>query len=58
MANNWSKFGIVTIFNVLLSISDHVTLKTGLMVLKIQLCITGIHLILKYIQIENSYFKL
>ncbi len=28
------------------------------MMLKIQLCITGINYILKYIQIENSYFKL
>ncbi len=37
---------------------DHVTLKTGVMMLKIQRCITGIHYILKYIQVENSYFKL
>ncbi len=29
-----------------------------LMMLKIQLCITGINSILKYIQIENGYFKL
>ncbi len=39
-------------------LKDHVTLKTGVMMLKIQLCITGINYILKYIQIENSYFKL
>ncbi len=34
------------------------TLKTGVMMLKIQLCGTGINLILKYIRIENSYFEL
>ncbi len=28
------------------------------MMQKIQLCITGINYILKYIKIENSYFKL
>ncbi len=37
---------------------DHVTLKTGVMMLKIQLRITGINYILKYIQIQNSSFKL
>ncbi len=37
---------------------DHVTLKIGVMMLKIQLYITGIKYILKYIQIESSYFKL
>ncbi len=37
---------------------DHVTLKTGVMMLKIQLCITGMNYILKYIKIENFYFKL
>ncbi len=37
---------------------DHVTLKTGVMMLKIQSCITGINDILKYIQIENDYFNL
>ncbi len=36
---------------------DHVTLKTGVMMLKIQLRITEINYSLKYIQIENSYFK-
>ncbi len=39
-------------------LKDHVTLKTGVMMLKIQLRITGINYILLYIQIENSYFKL
>jgi len=34
-----------------------VTLKTGVMMLKIQLCVTGINSILKYIQTENSGFK-
>ncbi len=29
-------------------LKDHVTLKTGVMMLKIQLCITGINYILKY----------
>ncbi len=28
------------------------------MMLKIQLCITGINYILQYIQTENSYFKI
>ncbi len=37
---------------------DHVTLKTGVMMLKIQLHITEINYILTYIHIENSYFKL
>ncbi len=37
---------------------NHVTLKTEVMMLKIQLRITEINYILKYIQIENSYFKL
>ncbi len=32
---------------------DHVTLKTGVMMLKIQLRITGINDTLHYIQIEN-----
>ncbi len=36
---------------------DHVTLKTGVMMLKIQLRITEINYILKYIYIENSYFE-
>ncbi len=39
-------------------LKDHVTMKTGVMMLKIQLCITGINYILKYIKIENGYFKL
>ncbi len=33
---------------------DHVTLKTGVMVLKIQLRITGINCILKYIKQETN----
>jgi len=37
---------------------DHVTLKTGVLMQKIQLCITRINYSLKYIKIENSYFKL
>ncbi len=37
---------------------DHVTLKTGVIMVDIQLCITGIKYILKYIQIENSYINL
>ncbi len=32
--------------------------KAGVMMLKIQLCITGVNYILQYITIENSYFKL
>ncbi len=38
-------------------LKDHVTLKTGVMMLKIQLWITEINYILNYIQIEN-YFKM
>ncbi len=37
---------------------DHETLKTGVMMLKIQLRITRINDILTYIHIENSHFKL
>ncbi len=33
---------------------DHVTLKTGLMMLKIQLCLTGINCMLKHIKLEND----
>ncbi len=36
---------------------DHVTLKTGVMMLKIQLRITEINYILTHIHIENSCFK-
>ncbi len=36
---------------------DHVTLKTGEMMLKIQLRITEINSILNYIETENSIFK-
>ncbi len=34
---------------------DHVTLKTGVMMLKIQPCITGINYNWKNIQIENKF---
>ncbi len=34
---------------------DHMTLKTGVMMLKIQLCFTGINYILKYVKIENLF---
>ncbi len=37
-------------------LKDHVTLKTGVMMLKIHLCIAGINYNLKYIQIQ--LFKL
>ncbi len=39
---------------------DHVTLKTGAMMLKIQLCITGINDMLLYIEtvISNCNFKM
>ncbi len=36
---------------------DHVTLKTGVMMLKIQLFIKEINYVWKYIKIENNYFK-
>ncbi len=39
-------------------LKDHVTLKTLVMMLKIQLCIIGINCILQYIQIEIGYLKL
>jgi len=35
-----------------------VIFKTGVMMLKIQFCITGINCILKYIKIENHYFSI
>ncbi len=35
-------------------LKDHVTLKTGVMMLKIQICIAWINYILKYIKIENN----
>ncbi len=38
-------------------LKDCVALKTGVIMLKIQLCITGINYILTYIQIENCHFK-
>ncbi len=36
---------------------DHVTLKTAVMMLKIQRCVTEINYSLTDIHIENSYFK-
>ncbi len=36
-----------------MSSEDHVTLKTGVMMLKIQLRITEINYVLKYITVEN-----
>ncbi len=39
-------------------LKNHVTLKTGVMMLKIQLRITGINYIFTYIQIENRYLEL
>ncbi len=36
-------------------LQDHETLKTGVMMLKIQFCITGINDYLKYIKIEQYY---
>ncbi len=39
-------------------LKDHVTLKTGVMMLKIQLCVTELKYILKHIHIEISCFKL
>ncbi len=37
-------------------LNDQVTLKTGVMMLKIQLCITEINYVLLYIQTENIFF--
>ncbi len=39
-------------------LNDHVTLKTGAMMQKIQALIMGLNSILKYIKTENSLFKL
>ncbi len=39
-------------------LKDPVIMKTGVMMLKIELWITEINYMLKYIQIENSYFKI
>ncbi len=38
-------------------LKDHVTLKTGVIDAENSALITGINYILKYIQIESSYFK-
>ncbi len=39
-------------------LKDHVTLKTGVMLLKNQFLLDRNNYILKYIKIENSYFTL
>ncbi len=39
-------------------IYDHVTLNTGVMMLKIQLCITGMHYSFKCIKKEIQYDKI
>jgi len=38
-------------------LKDHVTLNTGVMMLKIQLFITVINYNVKYNKVENGYFK-
>ncbi len=45
-------------FNIMMISEDHVTLKTGVMMLKIQLRITEINYSLTDIHIEDAYFKL
>ncbi len=55
--NNQKCFLIINQHIVMIS-EDHVTLKTGVMMLKIQLRITRINYILTDIHIENSHFKL
>jgi len=37
---------------------DHVTLKNGVVMLKIQLCTEYIFLKMNYLKIENSHFEL
>ncbi len=44
--------------NIIMFSEDHVTLKTAVMMLKLQRSITEINYILKCIKIENCYFKL
>ncbi len=44
--------------HIIMITEDHVTQKTGAMMLEIQFCITAIHYILQYIHIENNYLKL
>ncbi len=50
---SWAEHQLLECF-----LKDHVTLKTGVMMLEIQLRITGIGYILQYITIEDSYIKL
>ncbi len=45
-------------FHIIMISEDHVTLKTGVMMLKIQLRITEINYTLTHIHIEDAYFKL
>ncbi len=57
--NNWAPIVTKQQISILLwFLKDHVTLKTAVMMLKIQLYITSINYILQYIQTENSYFEL
>ncbi len=44
--------------NIIMISEDHVTLRTGVVMLKIQRCITEIYYSLTDIHIENSCFKL
>ncbi len=46
-----------TNFNIEKKYSQNLRKMNSAKLLKIQLCITGINYILKYIQIENNYFK-
>ncbi len=46
-----------TNFNIENKYSQNLHKMNSAKLLKIQLCITGINYILKYIQIENNYFK-
>ncbi len=55
--NNHKCFLIINQHIIMIS-GDHVTLKTGVMMLKIQRCITEINYTLTDILIENSYFEL
>ncbi len=55
--NNHKCFLIINQHIIMIS-GDHVTLKTGVMMLKIQRCIPEINYTLTDILIENSYFEL
>ncbi len=43
--------------HIIMIYEDHVTMQTAVMMLKIQICFKEITYILKYIKIENCYFK-